>query len=139
MKSVSRGLASVALLFFASTPLFSSAADKPTAPAQSADKSASNVDNSKMNLRDKSSGTETPQDQSNNAADRKLLAMVRRNIIHDKSLSTSAHNIKIMNSDGVVTLRGPVKSNDEKVMIEKLVHDTSGVKSIDNQLDVKTN
>ncbi|MFZ6846483.1 BON domain-containing protein [Undibacterium sp. RuTC16W] len=139
MKSVSRGLTSVALLFFVSTPLFSSAEDKPTSPAQPASKSTSNVDNSKMNLRDRSNTTETPQDQSNNAEDRKFLAMLRRNIVHDKSLSTSAHNIKIMSSGGVVILRGPVKSNEEKMTIEKMVHDTPGVKSIDNQLDVKTN
>lgn len=102
-------------------------------------KSASNVDNSEMNVRDKSNVTATPQDQSNSAGDRKLLSLVRRNIVHEKSLSMSAHNIKIMTSDGVVTLRGPVKNKEEKVKLEKVTLDTPGVKSIDDQLDVKTN
>jgi osmotically-inducible protein OsmY len=32
----------------------------------------------------------------------------------DKTLSTYAHNIKIISQNGVVTLKGPVKSDDEK-------------------------
>ncbi|MDY7540674.1 BON domain-containing protein [Undibacterium sp. RTI2.1] len=139
MKSVSKSLKGVALLFFISTPFLSFAADKPVAPMRSETKSASNVDNSEMNVRDKSNVTATPQDQSNSAGDRKLLSLVRRNIVHEKSLSMSAHNIKIMTSDGVVTLRGPVKNKEEKVKLEKVTLDTPGVKSIDDQLDVKTN
>ena len=32
----------------------------------------------------------------------------------EKSLSTDAHNVKIISQDGKVTLRGPVRSEDEK-------------------------
>lgn len=55
-----------------------------------------NADNSSLNTRDKAGATETPQGQTNSTSDRKLLAAVRRMVVRDKSLSTSAHNVKIM-------------------------------------------
>ena len=91
-----------------------------------------------MNVRDKSGATQTPQKQTNSAGDRKLLAAVRRAVVRDKNLSTSAHNVKIIAKDGVVTLRGPVRNQGEKSKIEKLAQQVAGVTSVDNQLDVKT-
>ena len=67
-----------------------------------------------------------------------MLAAVRRAVVRDKTLSTSAHNVKIVAKDGVVTLRGPVRSEDEKGKIEKLAQQVAGVASVENQLDVKT-
>ena len=96
------------------------------------------ADNTGMNERDKSGETQTPQDQSNDAADRELLAAVRRQIVDDDVLSTSAHNIKILVKDGVVTLRGPVSNADEKGKIETLAHQVQGVASVENQLDIKS-
>ena len=64
---------------------------------------------------------------------------VRRAVVGDKSLSTSAHNVKIVTKEGVVTLRGPVTSEDEKSRVEKLAQQVAGVSSVENQLDVKTN
>jgi hypothetical protein len=97
-----------------------------------------NVDNSGMNARDKAN-TALPQNQTNAKSDRKLLAAVRRSVVHDKTLSTSAHNVKIMVAGAAVTLRGPVKNADEKAKIEAIVKQVEGVTSIDNQLDVKAN
>ena len=91
-----------------------------------------------MNVRDKSGATQTPQKQSNNAADRKILAAVRRAVEHDKTLSSYGHNVKIVTEHGVVTLRGPVRSDDEKGKIEQLAMQVAGVASVSNQLDVKT-
>jgi osmotically-inducible protein OsmY len=62
----------------------------------------------------------------------------RAAIVKDKSLSTTAHNIKLVAAGGVVTLRGPVNSEAEKVKIEALAVSVSGVHSVDNQLDIKT-
>jgi len=39
-------------------------------------------------------------------------------VVSDKSLSIAAHNVKIISRDGMVTLRGTVKSDDEKKSIE---------------------
>ena len=118
------------------------AADRPadsktTTPAAQG-QATPGADNTKMNVRDKSGATQTPQKQTNRTADRKLLAAVRRAVMRDKSLSTSAHNVKIVTKDGVVTLRGPVKSAEEKSKVEKLAQQVAGVASVENQLDVKT-
>jgi len=97
-----------------------------------------NANNSELNSRDKSGAAPTPQNQSNKAEDRKVLAAVRHSVVENKSLSTAAHNVKILVADGVVTLRGPVKSVAEKDKIEKIASQVSGVSAIDNQLDIKT-
>ncbi|MFZ6648006.1 BON domain-containing protein [Undibacterium sp. TJN25] len=131
------GIASV--LCLATIPLLSQAADQVQKPMASEGKSAPNVDNSRMNERDKNSTAATPQDQPNNPDDTKLLANVRKSIVNNKSLSMAAHNVKILVNAGAVTLRGPVQSDAEKMKIEKLAHRVKGVSSVDNQLDVKTN
>lgn len=96
------------------------------------------ADNSGMNARDRSSQTTTPFDQPNDKADIKLAAAVRRAIVKDKSLSMSAHNVKLVAAGGVVTLRGPVDSAAEKARVEAVVQGVAGVSRVDNQLDVKT-
>lgn len=108
------------------------------APA-SQGQTSSRVDNTNINERDKGGATKTPQDQPNRARDRELLAAVRRTIVGDKSLSTMAHNVKILVEGGAVTLRGPVKSADEKAKVESLAKQVKGITTTDNQLDVKTN
>lgn len=101
--------------------------------------SSPRADNTNINERDKGGATKTPQTQSNSAQDRGLLAAVRRAIVGDKSLSTMAHNVKVLVEGGTVTLRGPVKSAEEKAKVESLAKNVKGITSIDNQLDVKTN
>jgi osmotically-inducible protein OsmY len=48
-------------------------------------------------------------------------------------------NVKIITVDGVVTLRGPVKSADEKTHIESLAQQATDVKRVDNQLEIAAN
>lgn len=96
------------------------------------------ANNSGVNARDRSSQTTTPFDQPNDKADIKLAAAVRHAIVKNKSLSMSAHNVKLVAAGGVVTLRGPVDSADEKASVETVVQGVSGVSRVDNQLDVKT-
>jgi len=45
--------------------------------------------------------------------------------------------VKIITAAGMVTLRGPVNSAEEKAMIAKLAHSAAGEAKIDNQLEVK--
>ncbi len=97
------------------------------------------ADNTDLNTRDKSGGMITPQNQSNADSDLKVLAAVRSAIVDDDNLSISAHNVKVMVVKGAVTLRGPVKSANEKARIEELARKVVGVVSIDNQLDIDTN
>ncbi len=97
------------------------------------------ADNSDMNERDKATASQTPQKQSNARTDRMLLADARKAVVKDESLSSTAHNVKILVKNGVVTLRGPVKSAEEKTRIEELIKPLAGVNSIVNKLDIKTN
>ena len=113
--------------------------DGATAAPTSQGQSSPRADNTNINERDKGGATKTPQDQTNRAQDRELLAAVRRAIVGDKSLSTMAHNVKVLVEGGVVTLRGPVKSAEEKAKVESLAKQVKGITTTDNQLDVKTN
>lgn len=97
-----------------------------------------NADNTDMNTRDKSGDTLTPQKQTNTDSDIDVLAAVRSAIVDDKNLSIAAHNVKIMVVKGVVTLRGPVKTANEKARVEELTRKIAGVVSIDNRLDIDT-
>jgi hyperosmotically inducible protein len=118
---------------------YPSTTKSPASTASAAKRQRSpNADNTDINERDKGGATKTPQDQTNQAPDRKLLAAVRSAVVGDKSLSTKAHNIKIMVQGGGVTLRGPVNSAEEKAKIEAQVKGVHGVTKVDNQLDIKT-
>jgi len=56
--------------------------------------------------------------------------------VADKSLSTTAKNVKIITINGVVTLRGPVKSPQEKGSIEATAQRLAGTTNVDNQLEI---
>ncbi|MDB4937351.1 MAG: hypothetical protein JWP87_4323 [Labilithrix sp.] len=91
--------------------------------------------NTKINDRDRH-GALTPLDQGG-GNDRDITAAVRRAVVGDKALSFTAKNVKIITVGGKVTLRGPVKSEEEKSSIEAKAKATTGVASVDNQLEVK--
>jgi hyperosmotically inducible periplasmic protein len=94
------------------------------------------ADNTGRNVRDRNDATKTAEDQSENEADRTITQNIRKTINSDDSLSTNAKNVKIITNDGIVTLRGPVKSEKEKVDIEAKAKQVSGVKRVDNQLEI---
>ena len=93
-------------------------------------------DNSGRNVRDRDDQNKTTGDQSENEADRTITQNIRRAVTADDSLSTNAKNVKIITNNGMVTLRGPVKSEKEKAEIEAKAKQVAGVKSVDNQLEV---
>lgn len=94
------------------------------------------ADNTGRNVRDRSDATKTPEDQSENEADRTITQSIRKAINSDDSLSTNAKNVKIITNDGTVTLRGPVKNEQEKTAIEAKAKQVAGVKSVDHQLEI---
>ena len=93
-------------------------------------------DNTGKNVRDRDDHTLTPGDQSSNEADVELTRRIREAVVADDSLSTSAHNIKIITINGMVTLRGPVSSTEEKTKIAATAQKLAGTKKVDNQLEV---
>lgn len=104
--------------------------------AHAVDPPAADADNTRVNKRDMDHKTMTPTDQPNNAADVKFAADVRSAIYKDKTLSMKAHNVKMVAANGVVTLRGPVASAEEKLKVEKIVSSVAGVTRVENKLDV---
>ena len=127
---------SIPILFLILTiPLIGCSKDR-TAQNQGSQSAALEPDNSGRNVRDRNEATKTPGDQSENEADRTITQNIRKAISADDSLSTNAKNVKIITSDGMVTLRGPVKSEKEKADIEAKAKQVAGVKNVDNQLEV---
>ena len=66
-----------------------------------------------------------------------MAAAIRRAVVGDDSLSMSAKNVKIIAENGMVTLRGPVKTAKEKATIAKLAREAAAGAKIDNQLEVE--
>jgi hyperosmotically inducible periplasmic protein len=93
--------------------------------------------NTGVNVRDRNSGAMTAGEQSNAKGDVVLTQRIRRAVIKDRSLSTTAHNVKIVSANGAVTLRGPVNSEHEKIAIGKKAQAIAGPSNVDNQLEVK--
>ena len=93
-------------------------------------------DNSKTNKRDRDKSSPTADRQKMNSTDRDLAKRIRSAITDDKSLSTYAHNIKIIAQDGKVTLKGPVRSEEEKSAIEVKATEVAGAGNVINQLEV---
>lgn len=99
----------------------------------------SDADNTSRNVRDRDGTSLTPGDQAENEADRQISATIRQAIVDDPSLSMNAHNVKIISSGGVVTLRGPVNSPQEKAAIESKAKQVAGITRVDNFLEVEAN
>jgi hyperosmotically inducible periplasmic protein len=100
---------------------------------------AVDADNTKRNARDADGKTLTPMDQGESEADRTITQTIRKEVVAHDQLSTNAKNVKIITRDGVVTLRGPVKSTEEKAAIASVATKTTGVKRVDNQLEIERN
>ncbi|HKV39419.1 MAG TPA: BON domain-containing protein [Blastocatellia bacterium] len=100
--------------------------------------SGTKPDNTKVNQRDRKSDAVTADQQKGNTTDRELTKQIRRSIMDDKSLSTYAHNIKVISQNGVVTLKGPVKSADEKrAVVAKAVAVTGSADKVTDEISVK--
>lgn len=96
------------------------------APAQAPDNSASNKQHDV-----------TADQQSGAASDRVITQKIRKALVSDKSLSTYAHNVKIITVNGAVTLKGPVKSDEEKQQVASKAAEVVDPSKVDNQLIVK--
>jgi hyperosmotically inducible periplasmic protein len=90
-------------------------------------------DDSKVNRQN----SPTADQQKMNPADRELTRKIRRAIVADKSLSTYAHNVKIITQDGKVTLKGPVRSDDEKNNVVAKATQIAGDGNVTDQIEVK--
>ena len=94
-------------------------------------------DNTKTNDRDRNPPQPTADQQKENRPDRDITRDIRQSITQDKSLSTYAHNVKIISQNGMVTLKGPVRSEEEKSRIEAKAAEIAGKDNVTSQLEVK--
>jgi len=95
-------------------------------------------DNTKVNKRDRNRSEPTADQQKGNVSDRDLTKRIRQSIMADKSLSTYAHNVKVISQNGVVTLKGPVRSEEEKKTIASKAMEVVGSGGrVNNEMSVK--
>lgn len=94
------------------------------------------ADNTKVNQRDRADGAVTADQQKENASDRALVKKIRQSLVNDKSLSMYAHNVKVVAQGGQVTLKGPVRSEDEKKSVEAKATKIAGAGRVTNEITV---
>jgi hyperosmotically inducible periplasmic protein len=95
------------------------------------------ADNTAVNRQDRNANQPSADQQSNNKSDRDTTQQIRKAIMQDKSLSTYAHNVKIITQNGQVTLKGPVRSDDEKRAVEAKAAEIAGAEKVVSELAVK--
>jgi hyperosmotically inducible periplasmic protein len=119
---VSLHLALTIVLLCSSYPMFSQEPNKS--------------DNTRVNKRDRGGEQVTADQQKQNSSDVELTRKIRSSITKDKSLSTYAHNVKVITQDGIVTLKGPVRSEEERKAIESKAAEVAGASNVKNELDI---
>jgi len=120
------------------------AAQKAKLKAESA-KASSQVEANSQRIQDAGNAgakidNQTGSDQSNSStADQSLTEKVRTALKGESAdaNSESLKNITVTVANGVVTLKGTVKSDTDKTQFEQKAKSVSGVSQVDNQLKVK--
>lgn len=125
------GPACLAIAIGTALPMLAGAAD----PSTQGEAAQTAPDNTGRNVRDRGD-TLTSGDQSETAADRELTQKIRKAVVADDSLSMNAHNVKIITVNGVVTLRGPVNSNEERKTIATIAGRLAGAEKVQDHLEV---
>ena len=113
------------------TPLFANPEVQPAGQQTPA------ADNTKANAGDQDKGAITADQQKQDRTDRVMAKRIRRAIVEDKTLSTYAHNVKVIVRNGSVTLKGPVRSEDEKAAVETKAAQVAGGSNVTNDLEVQ--
>lgn len=106
--------------------------------AQGAQQSTPAADNTKANKAVVKKDQPTADQAKNSATDRDIMQKIRQAVMADKSLSSYAHNVKIISQNGKVTLKGPVRSTEEKQNIAQKAADVAGADNVINQITIKT-
>ena len=104
--------------------------------AQAASRQSTPPDNTKVNKRDSDPANPTAGQQKDNRTDLEITRQIRSSITKDKGLSTYAKNVKIITQNGMVTLRGPVRSEEEKRSIEAKANDVAGTSHVKSELEI---
>jgi hyperosmotically inducible protein len=104
--------------------------------ASSAFGQSTSADNTKRNSRDHATSAQTADQQRNNRSDVAITQDIRRAIVADKTLSTYAHNVKVITQHGEVTLKGPVRNEEEKKVVEAKALEVAGTGHVKSEISV---
>ena len=116
--------------------LLSGSAAAQTPAENTKAKTQTPADNTKVNTRDRNKGEVTADQQKENAGDREIAKKIRQSLISDKGLSSYAHNVKVIVQGGQVTLKGPVRSEDEKKAVVAKATEVAGAGHVTNEISV---
>src|SRR4051812_10876041 len=105
-------------------------------PASGFSQEPKKADNTEVNKRDRNQAEPTADQQKENRSDRDITQQIRKAITDDKSLSTDARNIKVITQNGSVTLKGPVRSEEEKKAIEDKAREIAGKNNVTSEIDI---
>jgi hyperosmotically inducible periplasmic protein len=106
-------------------------------PADPPASGSTKADNTQRNSSEQNKNTDTAEKQSNSKDDLALTQKIRQAVVKDGSLSMNAKNVKIIARDGVITLQGPVDSQQEKDAIATKAREIAGKDKVEDQLEVK--
>jgi hyperosmotically inducible protein len=117
-------------VFFVTLSVGAHSPDHSGSPSQTPDNAAANRPGN-------SPDANRADQQGSSENDREITRKIRKAVIADKSLSTYAHNVKIISRNGVVTLKGPVRSDQEKNAIDSAATQIAGAVNVKDELTVK--
>jgi hypothetical protein len=75
-------------------------------------------------------------EESDLKADENAIKLIRRSLSTNKSLPTNGKDVILIIADGTITLRGAVRSEQEKLSIGAMARQYAGTMDINNQLEV---
>jgi hyperosmotically inducible periplasmic protein len=94
-------------------------------------------DNTRVNQRDRSANQPTADQAKNNKSDQQIMKDIRKSVVDDKSLSTYAHNVKIISQNGKVTLKGVCRSDEERRAVRAKAEEVAGAGNVRDNLSVR--
>jgi osmotically-inducible protein OsmY len=94
-------------------------------------------DNTKVNKRDRKASEPTADQAKETTNDRTLMQNIRKAIMADQSMSIYAKNVKVISENGKITLKGPVRTDEERKNIEAKAVEIAGAGNVVNKITVK--
>jgi hyperosmotically inducible protein len=107
-------------------------------PEETKPRASFEADNTGRNVRERDTTELTPKDQSNEATDLQITKDIRQKLVGDDALSMNAKNVKVITQDRIVTLKGAVKNDAERLNILDTAKAIANVQRVDDQLDVQS-
>lgn len=101
------------------------------------DKDKTDTDNTRVNKRDREVTEVTADNQSSSTSDMNITRRIRQEIMKETSFSTYAQNVKVITVRGKVTVKGPVRSEQELSTIMKLARQVAGATNVKNEMAVE--